>query len=82
MILVCLSSLLGMSVLMLTMGAYSFQVYWGYFLDIRLVLLNTVPLFLLTQLLYAMIGRTWMALAVSDTAVRQSLSLVYVIIIS
>ena len=67
---------------MLTMGAYSFQVYWGYFLDIRLVLLNTVPLFLLTQLLYAMIGRTWMALAVSDTAVRQSLSLVYVIIIS
>ncbi|MDE6620541.1 MAG: sulfatase-like hydrolase/transferase [Lachnospiraceae bacterium] len=65
-ILVCLSALTGISVLLLAVGGYSIKVYLGYLSDVRLVMLNIVPVILFTLLLYAVVGRAWFALLLSE----------------
>lgn len=65
-ILVFLSALSGMSVLILAVGGYSIKAYIGYLSEIRLVILNIIPVILLTMLFYAIIGRAWIALLLSE----------------
>lgn len=65
-ILVVFSALLGTGVLILAVGSYSIRAYFGYFSDIRLALLNILPVIWLTMFLYALIGRAWISLLLSE----------------
>lgn len=63
---ICLSSLLGLEVLSLAVGGYSIKVYFSYFSDIRLVILNITPVILFTMLMYAIAGQAWKSLLLSS----------------
>lgn len=59
-------SLAGLGVLLLSVGGYSYKVFFGYLSDTKLALLNIAPIMLLIALLYGLIGRAWIAFALGS----------------
>lgn len=73
-LLLCAAACLGLMVLIYAFGSYSPGAFWGYFQHPSLLALNVAPAVLLGALLYAIIGRTWLAFLL-DSVVVLGLSL-------
>lgn len=61
------SSLAGLDVLLLAVGGYSNEVFYGYLSITKLTFLNVVPVVLFIELLYGLIGRVWIAFALGGS---------------
>lgn len=59
--LLCACACLGVLLLIFAYGHYSWGVFEGYFSSVELVILNVLPVLLLVFLLYALLGRAWLA---------------------